>query len=175
MTMGKNVRAPSLMSKTDYVMKTWGKNPTYDVVHYVHFVCADGRTLRQAETQLKAMKTADRYLFTDSTGNKFTGKMVANCLVHEQSEARLTFFQLATAVEQLAAELSVAVEQAVELPPTAPEPEMLNIEVTLSDAIADVAEAPAGETAAERKNRRRREARAAARAAQSDNGAQATA
>jgi hypothetical protein len=107
MTMGKNVRAPSLMSKTDYIMKTWGKTPTFEQVHYVHYVCADGRTLRQAETQLKAMKTADRYLFTDSTGNKFTGKMVANCLVHEQSEARLTFFELATAVEQPAATVHI--------------------------------------------------------------------
>jgi hypothetical protein len=92
MKYGKNVRSPSLVQGSDYVMKTWGKEPTFQGVTFGGFV-SGGQLFKSPNRQLKDMVPTDYYKLMLTEGEvSFKGKMMDNCLVHETSEARITFF-----------------------------------------------------------------------------------
>lgn len=92
MERGKNVRSPSLVGGTDYIMKTWAKAPTFEQVRFVNFE-SNGAASANPTKQLKDMLEGDVYNFR--LGRKpFTGIMQDNCLVHGESKIRITFFEM---------------------------------------------------------------------------------
>jgi hypothetical protein len=173
-----------LQQNTRYVMKTWGKTPTWEEVLFVHFLRAGNQTYKQPTVQLKDMLPTDFYIFKQADGSELRGKMKALCLVRADTEARITFAELLkqstaapaqpvepvvvepaaeAAAEEPATEAPVEVEAAVtEESPAAD----INEELLLSNDETDeaqveaVATAPEGESKEDRKRRLDRERKA---------------
>jgi hypothetical protein len=101
MERGSNVRSPSLIGNTNYIMKTWNtKEPTFKEVKFLGFTSGTNE-FKSPTKQLKDMLSTDFYRFMDiGTDVAFRGKMVDNCLVDEASEIRVTFFDLAGVVSE---------------------------------------------------------------------------
>jgi hypothetical protein len=93
MEHSKNVRSPSLIGGNSYIMKVWGKTPVYSEVNFIGFL-SGANEYKAPNKQLKDMTTTDFYRFKDSEGVGFKGKMLDNCLVHESTESRITFFDV---------------------------------------------------------------------------------
>jgi len=187
MEHGKNVRSPSLMSGTDYIMKTWGKTHAYEQVHFVHFDRGRNQTFKQPNVQLKDMLPTDFYVFKDTNGAHFRGKMLHNYLVRENTESRITFSLLAdTALTSATVEAPAApAVETVEQPEANVTSEVETVEQvasegsdestdvaaeveieTVDETVEQVAEAaPAVESALDRKRRLDRERKAEKRRA----------
>ena len=164
MDHGKNVRGPALEKGNNYVMKTWGKNPVYDVIMFDGFV-SGGQAYKVPTKQLKDMAPTDYYKFTGDAG-EFRGKMMDNCLVHHTTEARITFFQLAGVSTEA---VTVNADKPAKAPKVAKAPKAPKSEPKTEEPVVVAAEAAKTETAQERKrrldNERKKQKRAEEKAA----------
>jgi hypothetical protein len=117
---GSNVRSPSLIGGNSYIMKTWStKEHAFSEVTFLGFLSGTVE-YKSPNKQLKDMTPTDFYLFVDSKSkDKFRGKMSDNCLVHETSESRVTFFDL-TGVVSTKAPKAVSKKAAKNTPPAPP-------------------------------------------------------
>jgi hypothetical protein len=187
---GKNVRSPQLQQNTRYVMKTWGKTPSWEEVLFVHFLRAGNQTYKQPTVQLKDMLPTDFYIFKQADGSELRGKMKDLCLVRADTEARITFAEVlkqstaipaaapapvvAAPVEEIAEEAEQVAETAAEEPVEAAanvadespvadvNEEMLlgDADETLTDTVEAAEAAPEGESKEDRKRRLDRERKA---------------
>lgn len=167
MEHGKNVRGPSLEKGVHYVMKTWGKVPVYNPVVFEGFV-SGGQAYKVPTKQLKDMVPTDYYKFTGEEG-EFRGKMKDNCLVHLNTEARITFFHLAGVSSDAVTVNADKPAKAPKAPKAAKQAEPKTEEPKIEQPAAEEPKAAKSDDAKERKraadNERKRQKRAAEKAA----------